>query len=92
MKIREDHSHVDGNALAGALGIAFGTDVTNASAECGHCGSNHRFAEAKAYLRNPGMVMCCPDCSGVELILVEIKQHIQMTIRGLASIRLAPSL
>lgn len=53
-------THVDGNALAGALSIAFGTDVTAAERVCGGCGRRHAFAEAHVYLRCLEMVMRCP--------------------------------
>ena len=81
-------SHVDGNALSAAFSIAFGTDLTAAEAVCAHCNHDHAFAEAHVYLRNPGMVMRCPNCGGLELILVEIDHHIHVTMRGLATINM----
>lgn len=82
-------SYVDGNALSAALSLTFGTDVTNAEGICANCGHNHRFAEAHVYLRNPGMVMRCPNCEGAELTIVEIEHHLHLTLRGLAAINLS---
>ena len=79
-------SYVDGNALVGALALAFGTDVSQAEGVCAHCGHEHHFAESHVYLRNPGMVMRCPNCSGVELVLVEIHHQLRITLLGLATI------
>jgi hypothetical protein len=81
-------SYVDGNALSAALSLAFGTDVASADGICAHCGHHHPFAEAHVYLRNPGMVMRCPNCEGAELTLVEIEHHLHITIQGLATIDL----
>jgi len=81
-------SYVDGNAPSAALSLAFGTDVAAGDGICAHCGHHHAFAEAHVYLRNPGMVMRCPNCEGAELILVEIEHHLHLTIRGLATINL----
>ncbi len=81
-------SYVDGNALGGALSLAFGTDMTAAAGTCGHCGLEHPLAESRVYLRCPGMVMRCPGCSHVEIVMVEIDNHINLTVRGLATITL----
>ena len=81
-------SYVDGNALSAALSLAFGTDIASADGICAHCGHHHPFAEAHVYLRNPGMVMRCPNCLGAELTLVEIEHHLHITIQGLATINL----
>jgi hypothetical protein len=81
-------SYVDGNALSAALSLVFGTDVAAGDCICAHCRHHHAFAEAHVYLRNPGMVMRCPNCEGAELILVEIENHLYLTIRGLATINL----
>jgi len=81
-------SYVDGNALSAALSLVFGTDVSTADGTCAHCGYHHPFAEAHVYVRNPGMVMRCPNCDGAEMILVEIEHHLHLTLRGLATITL----
>ncbi len=80
-------SHVDGNAMIGALSLAMGTDVADAGGVCAACGLDHPLAEAHVYLRCPGMVMCCPECSAAEIVLVEIEHRLMLTVRGLATIR-----
>jgi hypothetical protein len=81
-------NHVDGNALAGALAIAFGRDMTNAVGVCDSCGDRHALAQTHVYLRCPGMVMRCPKCANVEVVLVEIEHHMKVTLRGLSTIDL----
>jgi hypothetical protein len=81
-------SYVDGNALAGALALAFGREMTDAEGVCGSCGDRHRLAETHVYLRCPGMVMRCPNCANTEMVLVEINHHIKISVRGLATIDL----
>ena len=75
-------SHVDGNAVIGALSLAVGADTGHASVVCAACGHDHPVAEAHVYLRCPGMVIRCPNCSNTEIVLVEIKQRFQLTISG----------
>jgi len=77
---------VDGNALAGALALAFGCEMTGSEGVCGACGLRHGLAEAKVYLRCPGMVMRCPRCRNAEIVIVEIEHQLHLTVRGLASI------
>lgn len=79
-------SYVDGNAVIGALSLAMGTDVGEAALVCGACGHDHLVAQARVYLRCPGMVLRCPVCSGAEIVLVEIDHRIQLTLRGVAGL------
>ena len=82
-------THVDGNAVIGALSIALGTDMANAVAACSTCGLSHWVAECHVYLRCPGIVMRCPGCASVEIVLVEINHRFQVTINGVANLRLS---
>ena len=83
-------TYVDGNALAGALSIAFGADVTAAEGICGSCGGRHALAEAHVYLQCPGMVMRCPSCGAVEIVLIDTGGPVHLNVRSLASITLDP--
>ena len=79
-------TYVDGNAILGALSLALGTDAGEAEGICARCGHHHHLAKSHVYLRNPGLVMRCPNCNGVELIVVEIEHRLMLTITGLATI------
>ena len=80
--------HVDGNAVIGALSIALGADTADACAVCANCGLRHAIAECHVYLRCPGIVMRCPQCASVEIVLVEIAHRFQVTMRGVDALDL----
>ena len=76
---------LDGNAIAGALFDAFGTEMTTASGTCANCGTQSLLAEMNVYLRGPGVVARCPHCSNVALVLVEIRGITCVDATGLAA-------
>jgi uncharacterized Zn finger protein len=63
---------LDGNAVAGALWEAFGTEMTTASGTCTHCGAVAQIAELAVYERAPGPVMRCRHCGQVVMVLVSV--------------------
>lgn len=79
-------SHVDGNALAGALSLVFGRDVTAAETVCSECGDRHHMAATYVYLRCPGMVMRCPNCGATQIVLTEIRGRLDLHVHSVASI------
>jgi len=81
-------THVDGNAVIGALSIAVGADMADASAVCGNCRLRHSVAECHVYLRCPGIVMRCPQCASVEIVLVEIAHRFRITMSGVDALSL----
>lgn len=76
-------SHVDGNAIIGALSLALGADTGHADLVCAACGHEHRVAETHVHLRCPGIVIRCPSCNGAEIVLVEIEHRFVVTINGI---------
>lgn len=76
-------AYLDGNAAAGELSRIFGIDVTGAEGQCAHCGSTRRFAEARLYMRAPGLVARCPVCEHVLLRLVSTRQRVFLDVRGM---------
>lgn len=76
-------SYVDGNAVIGALSLALGTDTSHAALVCAACGHDHLVAETQVYLRCPGIVIRCPNCAGVEIVLVEMEHRFEVTINGI---------
>ena len=81
-------SHVDGNAVAGALALVFGRDVTAAETVCSECGNRHPVATTHVYLRCPGMVIRCPNCGATEMIVTEIKGRLGLHVRSVAAIHM----
>jgi hypothetical protein len=78
---------LDGNASAGPLAAAFGTDLTSVPGKCVHCGAVHMVAELRAYVRAPGTVLRCPICDGVILRIVETDGATYVDARGAAYLR-----
>lgn len=81
-------SHVDGNAVAGALALVFGRDVTAAETVCSECGNRHPVATTHVYLRCPGMVIRCPNCGATEMIVTEIRGRLGLHVRSVATIHM----
>lgn len=81
---------LDGNAIAGTLYDVFGAEMTTAACVCVHCGDSRRVAELSGYLRAPGTVVRCRTCSGIVMVLVEVRGVRCVDLRGLA--RLEPAM
>ncbi len=82
----QDHV-LDGNASAGPLATAFGTEMTVVPGKCAHCGAVHVVAELRAYVRAPGTVLRCPVCDGIILRIVETDGATYVDARGAAYLR-----
>ena len=80
--------HVDGNAIIGALSLALGTPMDDATMTCAACGTRHPVAEAHVYLRCPGTVVRCPQCGAAEIVLVERARRFEVTMRNVATLEL----
>jgi len=73
---------LDGNAVAGMLLDAFGSEMTAAEARCDHCGSIGFLATLIAYTRAPGIVLRCRICQEVVLRMVETPTALLVDARG----------
>ena len=78
----QPYNYLDGNAAAGDLSKIFAIDVTAAEAQCAHCGTTKRFAEAHLYMHGPGVVARCVACQHVLLRLVNVRQRVLLDVRG----------
>jgi len=76
---------VDGNAIAGALRVAFGHEMTSARCTCGTCGRTNLLAAFRVYLRAPGAVARCPACGEVGLVLIEARGVVCIDAQGLVA-------
>jgi uncharacterized protein DUF6510 len=59
---------LDGNALAGLLQEVFATELTDAPHGCASCGAVRPIGAHRLY-RGAGLVLRCPDCSGIALVV-----------------------
>ena len=80
---------LDGNAVAGMLMAAFGTEMSAIPGQCAHCGTMSMVAELRAYTRAPGAVLRCPACGDVVLRVVETRDAVLVDARGASYLRFA---
>ena len=69
---------LDGNAIGGALMEHFGAEMTTARGSCAHCGTPSQIAQLRVYSRAPGVVVRCPTCGNVVIVLVSIRSEPQI--------------
>jgi Family of unknown function (DUF6510) len=77
---------LDGNAIAGALSVVFGEEMTTATGTCASCGATSRVGEFRVYLRAPGTVVRCSRCDNVVMVLVEVQRVTCVDLRGLEAL------
>ncbi len=79
---------LDGNAAAGLLHDAFGTEVTAAPAQCASCGNVGAIGALLAFTRAPGTVLRCSVCRQVVLRIVQTPGATYLDARGAVYLRL----
>jgi hypothetical protein len=73
---------LDGNAAAGLLAEVFGgAEVTGAVRGCGSCGQEHAVGKHRLY-RGAGLVLRCPGCGDVALVVVDCGARREVRMRG----------
>jgi hypothetical protein len=75
---------LDGNAIAGLLTDVFGAEMTSATCACASCGADGHVAELLVYSRAPGVVVRCPHCTSVVMVLVTVRAVTCVDLRGLS--------
>lgn len=76
-------SHLDGNALGGALIELFGREMTAARACCAGCGSISHLGSLTVYDQAPGDVLRCPQCEAVVLVAAKRPTGLRYSFVGL---------
>jgi hypothetical protein len=64
---------LDGNRAAGLLQEVFGAEMTTAAATCASCGSVAPIGESDLYLGGPGTVIRCRHCTGILIVISQIR-------------------
>lgn len=82
-----DDEVLDGNAVAGILAAAFGSEMTEVPGRCASCATVSMVGQLRAYVRAPGTVLRCPACGDVMLRIVETPDAIHIDARGVAYLR-----
>ncbi len=77
---------LDGNAIGGLLHEVFGRDMTDAETICATCGATSPVAETVVYLRGPGSVVRCRNCSALLMVISQIHGRYCVDLGGLAAL------
>jgi hypothetical protein len=77
---------LDGNAIGGLLHEVFGTEMTAAIGTCANCGATGPVADTVVYLRAPGTVARCRNCTSVLMVFVKVRGVNCVDLRGLAAL------
>jgi len=64
---------LDGNRAAGLLREVFGREMTTAAATCSSCGTVAPIGESDLYLGGPGTVIRCRACTGILIVITQIR-------------------
>jgi hypothetical protein len=73
---------LDGNAIAGLLAELFGgAEMTSVVRGCGSCGQRHAVGKHRLY-RSAGLVLRCPGCGDVALVVVEREDRREVQFSG----------
>jgi hypothetical protein len=76
-----DEQHIDGNGIAGLLGEIAGAEVTAVLRTCQSCGDRRAIGEHRAY-RTAGVVLRCPSCQDVALVIGVQDKRLVVQWRG----------
>jgi predicted RNA-binding Zn-ribbon protein involved in translation (DUF1610 family) len=72
---------LDGNALAGMLGEAFGVEMTRARRACPSCGVRSAIGAHRAY-RGAGAVLRCPACGAAAMRIGTLADRYVVCVTG----------
>ena len=76
-----DEHHIDGNGIANLLGEVAGTEMTAVLRTCQSCGDRRAIAERRAY-RTAGVVLRCPNCQDLAVVIGVQPQRLVVEWRG----------
>jgi hypothetical protein len=80
---------LDGNALGGLLGEAFGVELTGSRVACAGCTRVAVVADLVVYGAGPGLVGRCRGCGEVMLRMARIRDEVVLDLRGSSLLRVA---
>jgi hypothetical protein len=76
-----DEQHIDGNGIAGLLGEIAGAEMTTVMRTCQSCGDRRAIGEHRAY-QAAGVVLRCPSCHDVAVVIGVQEQRLVVEWRG----------
>ena len=76
-----DEQHIDGNGVAGLLGEIAAAEMTSVLRTCQSCSDRRALGEHRAY-RAAGVVLRCPSCEDVALVIGVQDERLVVDWRG----------
>ncbi len=76
-----DDQHIDGNGIGGLLREIAGAEMTSVLRTCPSCGDRRAVGEHRAY-RSAGVVLRCPSCEDVAVVIGVQEQRLVVEWRG----------
>jgi hypothetical protein len=76
-----DEQHIDGNGIAALLGEIADAEMTTVMRTCQSCGDRRPVGEHRAY-RTAGVVLRCPGCHDVALVIGVQETRLVVDWRG----------
>jgi hypothetical protein len=73
--------HLDGNGMAGLLGEVAAAEMTTVMRTCQSCGDRRALGEHRAY-QGAGVVLRCPSCQDVAVVVVVREERLVVDWRG----------
>jgi Family of unknown function (DUF6510) len=73
---------VDGNAIGGLLREIFTREMTAAETTCAGCGAVNAVGRVGVYMQAPGVVVRCPECEQVLMLIVHGRGRYWVDLRG----------
>jgi hypothetical protein len=80
---------VDGNAIGGLLREIFTMEMTSAVTTCAGCGTVNPVGRVDVYMQAPGVVVRCPACEQVLMLIVRGGGRYWIDLRGTQCLELA---
>ncbi|HXB03326.1 MAG TPA: DUF6510 family protein [Candidatus Angelobacter sp.] len=80
---------VDGNAIGGLLREIFAMEMTAAETTCAGCGAVNAVARVDVYMKAPGVVVRCPECKQVLMLVVHGRGRYWVDLRGVRRLEFA---
>jgi hypothetical protein len=77
---------LDGNAIGGLLTEIFAAEMTSTLATCAACGAVRPLADTLVYLRGPGTVVRCRQCTSMLMVISRVRGLNCVDLSGISTL------
>jgi hypothetical protein len=82
---------LDGNAIGGLLTEIFAAEMTGVQATCSACGAVRPLADTLVYLRGPGTVVRCRQCTNQLMVISRVRGLNCVDLTGISTLEATPA-